>query len=444
MILTVNFLGEAVTARRRRRLRMQTGSANTRQSRNLAYGSPNLHVLTDPSRPRNDGESAPQRRTPIHLRRINPMSQFSMSARIIASLGLAALLFVDSGIFAGAAPTPDPSAATAPLADPTLLLIRDDAVQSALNCTAEQCSALDALLLAHNRMLIAIRDVGPNSADETAQPAIAEIRAELKKILNAEQKLRLQGIVLQVQGYDALLRKDIAAHLKLTAEQQKRLAAIGEEARASVQSVSQSRGSRSPEEIKAELANIQADRLKKIVAELDDKQETAYGKLLGEAFDLSTMKASPGYAPEFESIDAWINSDPLTMESLRGKVVVVHFFAFGCINCIHNYPWYKEWHDAFQGQDVAIIGIHTPETTTEEDNTFLEASLKKNELKFPVAVDKQKAMWKAWYNGIWPSVYIIDKQGRLRYWWYGELDWEGAGNQKVARQQIEQLLAEPE
>jgi peroxiredoxin len=51
-------------------------------------------------------------------------------------------------------------------------------------------------------------------------------------------------------------------------------------------------------------------------------------------------------------------------------------------------------------------------------------------------------MWKAWYNGIWPSVYIIDKQGRVRYWWYGELDWQGAGNQKVARQQIEKLLAE--
>ena len=122
--------------------------------------------------------------------------------------------------------------------------------------------------------------------------------------------------------------------------------------------------------------------------------------------------------------------------------VGVHFFAFGCINCIHNYPWYKEWHDAYQGQDVAIIGIHTPETTTEEDNSLLEASLAKNELKFPVAVDKEKAMWKAWYNNMWPSVYIIDKQGRLRYWWYGELDWEGAGNQKVARQQIDQLLAE--
>ena len=120
--------------------------------------------------------------------------------------------------------------------------------------------------------------------------------------------------------------------------------------------------------------------------------------------------------------------------------MVVHFFAFGCSNCINNYPWYREWHDAFQGQDVALIGIHTPETQTETDNNLLRESLEHRELKFPVAVDKDKKMWTAWYNGIWPSVYIIDRQGRVRYWWYGELDWQGAGNQKVARKQIEELL----
>jgi peroxiredoxin len=141
-------------------------------------------------------------------------------------------------------------------------------------------------------------------------------------------------------------------------------------------------------------------------------------------------------------IEEWLNSEPLSMESLRGKVVVVHFFAFGCSNCINNYPWYREWHEAFHGQDVVLIGIHTPETETETDSDLLRASLEKHELKFPVAVDKEKKMWQAWYNGIWPSVYLIDKQGRVRYWWYGELNWENAGNQHVARRQIEELLAE--
>ena len=356
------------------------------------------------------------------------------------------LFFLIAALYAAGPARADdakPSAdATPPLADPSMLLIRDKAIRDELKLTPAQREQLDALLKSHNRLLIAIRDVGPNGADDTAQPAIAEIRAALKQLFTTEQKLRLQGLILQSQGYDALLRKDVVAKLKITPEQQAKLAAITEETRASVQALSQSRDSHSPEGLKQELAKIQAARLKKIVAELDDRQESTYGKLLGEPFDFSTVKPSPGMAPEFASIDAWINSEPVTIESLRGKVVVVHFFAFGCINCIHNYPWYKEWHDAYQGKDVALIGIHTPETQTETDNDLLRASLEKHGLKFPVAVDKEKAMWKAWYNNMWPSVYIIDKQGRLRYWWYGELDWEGAGNQEVARQQIDQLLAE--
>jgi peroxiredoxin len=329
-----------------------------------------------------------------------------------------------------------------PLSDPTILLIRDAAVRSALKLTGEQRQTLDALLQSHNRMLLAIRDVGPTGADETAQPELAEIRAKLNELLNAKQKFRLQQFILQVQGYDCISRKDVAAQLKLTPEQQQRLAEIGAEFRASVKSFAAGGNAGDPKATAAELARLQAERLEKILAELDDQQEEGFSNLLGAPFDFSKVNPSPGDAPEFVSIEEWVNSEPLTMESLRGKVVVVHFFAFGCINCIHNYPWYREWRQAYEGKDVALIGIHTPETKTEEDNAKLKASLVKNELKFPVAVDKEKAMWKAWYNNIWPSVYIIDKQGRVRYWWYGELDWQGAGNQKVARQQIEKLLAE--
>ncbi|BBO32566.1 redoxin domain-containing protein [Lacipirellula parvula] len=328
------------------------------------------------------------------------------------------------------------------LSDPTILLVRDAAVRKALQLTDEQRTSLDALLRAHNRMLLAIRDVSPTGADKTAQPALAEIRAELSKIFNSKQRLRLQQLMLQVQGYDCLSRNDVARQLKLSPEQQQRLTQIGDEFRASVKAYGETGGGTDAEANAKELSRLQAARLEKILAELDEPQEAAFSKLLGDSFDFSQVKPSPADAPEFVSIEEWVNSDPLTMESLRGKVVVVHFFAFGCINCIHNYPWYREWQEAYQGKDVALIGIHTPETKTEEDNAKLKASLMKNELKFPVAVDKEKAMWKAWYNGIWPSVYIIDKQGRVRYWWYGELDWKGAGNQKVARQQIEKLLAE--
>ena len=335
--------------------------------------------------------------------------------------------------------------AAPPLADPTILLLRDDAVGAALACTDEQRQSLDALLRKHNRMLLAIRDVGPTGADETAQPALKEIRTELTTLLTAEQRIRLQGLILQAQGYDSLLRKDVATQLKLSPEKQQALAEISADFREQAQTL-QTPGdsSRTAEQVQADLKNLQANRHKRVLAQLDAAQQKRYSELLGEPFDFAQVRPSPADAPEFASIDAWLNSPPLTIESLRGQVVVVHFFAFGCINCIHNYPWYREWHDAYAGKDVTVVGIHTPETQAETDNDELRLSLEKHELKFPVAVDKEKKMWQAWYNNMWPSVYLIDRQGRVRYWWYGELDWEGAGNQKIARQQIEQLLAETE
>lgn len=327
--------------------------------------------------------------------------------------------------------------------DPTILLLRDDVVRSELDCTDEQNSALNELLRKHNRILLAIRDVGPTGADETARPALLEIRDQFAKILSNQQRERLQGLILQAQGYDALQRKDIAAKLRLSAEQQQQLARSSEGFRESAGALQQPGRASSPERLQEDLLKLQTARKDRILAILTPAQTKSYGAMLGAPFDLSKVKPSPALAPEFEAIEAWLNSEPITMESLRGQVVVIHFFAFGCINCIHNYPWYKEWYADLHGKGVSLIGIHTPETQSETDNDLLRASLKENDLKFPVAVDKEKKMWQAWYNGIWPSVYIIDKQGHLRYWWYGELDWEGAGNQKTARRQIEQLMAEP-
>jgi peroxiredoxin len=226
--------------------------------------------------------------------------------------------------------------------------------------------------------------------------------------------------------------------LKLSEEQQTLLADIGVSFHKQVQEAQ--RNGRNG--LAEKLATFQAERHKQILAVLEDQQEQELGKLLGEPFDFTKVVKSPAWAPEFADIEEWIHSEPLTIESLRGKVVVVHFFAFGCSNCINNFPWYREWHAAFQGQDFALIGIHTPETQAEQDNQALRAALDQHQLKFPVAVDKQKKMWQAWYNGVWPSVYIIDRQGRVRSWWYGELNWQDSGNQRVARQQIEELLAE--
>ena len=127
---------------------------------------------------------------------------------------------------------------------------------------------------------------------------------------------------------------------------------------------------------------------------------------------------------------------------LRGRVVVVHFFAFGCINCIHNYPTYREWQDELVGKEVQLIGIHTPETKSEHSVETLKAKLEAERLRFPVLVDNERGNWNAWGNGMWPSVYVLDKQGHLRTFWAGELKWQGATGDQQIRRKIDELLAE--
>jgi thiol-disulfide isomerase/thioredoxin len=147
-------------------------------------------------------------------------------------------------------------------------------------------------------------------------------------------------------------------------------------------------------------------------------------------------------APEFARSTKWLQSKPLTLASLRGRVVVVHFWTFGCINCIHNYPAYKAWQEKYAGKDVTIVGIHTPEFKHEADVDEILARAKKAGLKFPIAVDNDSQNWKSWKNRYWPTVYLIDRKGRVRYRWEGELGSATTKGERLMRQKIDELLAE--
>lgn len=91
-----------------------------------------------------------------------------------------------------------------------------------------------------------------------------------------------------------------------------------------------------------------------------------------------------------------------------------------------------------------MLGVHTPETQAEHQIGRVRQKVKEASFRFPVVVDREKEIWNKWGNSIWPSVYLIDKQGQIRYWWYGELDWQGAGGQNIMAKRIEDLLAEPD
>jgi thiol-disulfide isomerase/thioredoxin len=154
------------------------------------------------------------------------------------------------------------------------------------------------------------------------------------------------------------------------------------------------------------------------------------------------QEKGPPAAPEFAKDTEWLQSKPLTVAGLRGQVVVVHFWTFGCINCIHNYPAYKAWQEKFAGKGVTVVGIHSPETKGEADVKRVRASAEKNGLKFAIAVDNRLQNWKNWNNRYWPTIYLIDKQGRVRYRWEGELDFGTTKGERLMRQRIEELLAE--
>jgi thiol-disulfide isomerase/thioredoxin len=155
----------------------------------------------------------------------------------------------------------------------------------------------------------------------------------------------------------------------------------------------------------------------------------------------AVFKAKP---PELEARPAeqWFNSPPLKLADLHGQVVILHFWTFGCINCRHNDPAYKAWQQKYAGKGVTMIGVHTPETERERDLKRLKKSIDDRGLKYPIVVDQDGKTWAAWGNRWWPSIYLIDKQGFVRYRWDGELGWKGAKGKAIMEQKIAELLAE--
>jgi|SRR5579872_2552043 len=126
-------------------------------------------------------------------------------------------------------------------------------------------------------------------------------------------------------------------------------------------------------------------------------------------------------APEFQDIKGWINSEPLTMRSLQGKVVFLDFWTFGCINCINTRPHFRRLYELHkEDQDFAMIGVHTPEFDYEKDPRNVQRAVAKYELHYPCALDSENATWKAYGNQYWPRQAIVDATGVIRYEHVGE------------------------
>ncbi len=145
-----------------------------------------------------------------------------------------------------------------------------------------------------------------------------------------------------------------------------------------------------------------------------------------------------GPAPEPVGITDWINSGPQTLAGLRGKVVLVHFWTFGCYNCRNVQPYVEDWYARYKGSGFTVLSIHTPELSFEKDIANVRTAVRDQGVLFPVGFDPKYATWNAYNNVFWPAFYYVDKGGQIRYTHFGEGDYDGQ------EQVIRQLLAEPQ
>jgi cytochrome c biogenesis protein CcdA/thiol-disulfide isomerase/thioredoxin len=143
-----------------------------------------------------------------------------------------------------------------------------------------------------------------------------------------------------------------------------------------------------------------------------------------------------GIAPEFRAIEEWINSEPLTMAALRGKVVVLDFWTYSCINCLRTLPHLTAWDDAYRDDGLVIVGVHTPEFAFEREPENVRRAVRDHGIDYPVALDPDFGTWEAWQNRYWPAKYFVDRRGHIRYAHFGEGDYE------ESERVIRQLLAE--
>jgi cytochrome c biogenesis protein CcdA/thiol-disulfide isomerase/thioredoxin len=143
-----------------------------------------------------------------------------------------------------------------------------------------------------------------------------------------------------------------------------------------------------------------------------------------------------GPAPELQGITAWINGPPLTMASLRGKAVLVHFWTFDCINCRDVQPYVKAWYARYAAAGFVVVGVHTPELSFERDLGNVRTAVAQDGLTFPVAFDPAFATWNAYANRYWPAFYFVDRSGHIRHVHFGEGDY--AGSEQVIRELLGQ------
>jgi thiol-disulfide isomerase/thioredoxin len=159
--------------------------------------------------------------------------------------------------------------------------------------------------------------------------------------------------------------------------------------------------------------------------------------------DENTMQSAPaislsvqGPMPSLDGATAWLNSDPLTNDALRGKVVLIDFWTYSCINWRREFPYVRAWAEKYRANGLVVIGVHTPEFPFEKDLDNIRRAVEEIGVAYPVAVDSDYAIWNAFRNRYWPALYFVDARGNIRHHQFGEGDYD------KSERVLQQLLRE--
>jgi cytochrome c biogenesis protein CcdA/thiol-disulfide isomerase/thioredoxin len=189
----------------------------------------------------------------------------------------------------------------------------------------------------------------------------------------------------------------------------------------------------------AQLSTASTNRIEQsLLANVGGDAAPNSGAMMAAQPELASNAALPieGTMPSLDGATAWLNSPPLTREALRGKVVVIDFWTYSCVNCLRTLPYVRAWYDKYKDQGLVVIGVHAPEFAFEKDIDNVRRAIRDLGVDYPVAIDNDYGIWRAFDNRYWPAHYFVDAEGRIRYHHFGEGDY--AESETV----IQKLLAE--
>lgn len=330
---------------------------------------------------------------------------------------------------------------------PQLLLptIHSKVVQQKLGLSTKQIDQLEEILRDIDRQWWPSRNLPIQQRREKIVELEELLWQKLSALFPVSLLKRLQQFELQAQGARLVLREDVADALQLTPVQRDEFRSSFKQfdkQRVELTKQNQPESDPNPDSNSdQQLAEIDRKEVESSYALLNSQQKERLASLLGEMIDFGVVQRTFPLAPELIDTGEWFGNST-TLGDAKGKVVILHFYAFQCSNCRRNFVHYNKWIEHFEDQPVMVIGIQTPETAAESDPGRVRDAATRDQFKFPVLIDVGKKNWEAWGNTMWPTIYIIDRNGYIRFWWQGELNWQGAEGDRVIKDLVNQLLIE--